>query len=296
MSEQVLRLAGRASRLARVQTELVASQIRTYNPALQVEVLGFTTAGDCNMSVHLDQLGGKGLFLQELEEKLAEGQVDLCVHSLKDVPLSLPKDLPLGAYLKRASPWDVLVLPVGQTTLDTHLPVGCASARRRAQLCISHPEWTVEPVRGNVQTRLKKLDSGAFGGLILAEAGLDRLGLTERITYRFTLEEMVPAPGQGIIAIQGRRGEYADVLQAINDPETAVCAQAERHVAEILGGDCAMPFGCYAEIHAGIFTITGFCATASTSVHRAISGTPQEALSCAEALAAQLQDVLPRIS
>ena len=184
--------------------------------------------------------------------------MDICVHSLKDVPAQENPLLPIGAYSQREAPADVLVLPQGQTRRDPALPVGCAGARRAMQFQKLFPDAVVKPVRGNVLTRLEKLDRGEYGALLLAEAGLNRLRLAERISYRFSPEEMVPAAGQGIMAIQTRAGEYAGLLRQLNHEDAAFCAGTERRLSGLLGGDCSAPVGCYAKLHGDDFTLYGF--------------------------------------
>ena len=204
--KQIIRIGSRASRLAVLQSELVMEQIRRILPDAELELVTMKTTGDKILNRALDQIGGKGLFLKELDAALLAGAVDLCVHSLKDVPAEENPAIPIGAFSERAVPADVLVLPAGVQTWDRTKPVGCASARRSMQLRQLYPDVTVKPVRGNVLTRLEKLDRGEYGALILAEAGLARLGLSQRISARFSPEEMVPAAGQGILAVQCRAG------------------------------------------------------------------------------------------
>ena len=170
------------------------------------ELVTMKTTGDQILNRTLEQIGGKGLFVKELDQALRDGRVDFTVHSLKDLPLDVPEDLPLAAFSQRADPRDVLVLPAGAAALDPAKPIGCSSRRRQLQLRALYPGMEFAPVRGNVLTRLRKLDEGAYSALVLAAAGLQRLGLLDRISRYFSVEEMLPAAGQGILAVQTRRG------------------------------------------------------------------------------------------
>ena len=287
--KQIIRIGSRASRLAVLQSELVMEQIRRILPDAELELVTMKTTGDKILNRALDQIGGKGLFLKELDAALLAGAVDLCVHSLKDVPTEENPAIPIGAFSERAVPADVLVLPAGVQTWDRTKPVGCASARRSMQLRQLYPDVTVKPVRGNVLTRLEKLDRGEYGALILAEAGLARLGLSQRISARFSPEEMVPAAGQGILAVQCRAGEYAALLEQLNDPDSALCARAERQFAAAAGGDCSAPVGCYARPDGDSITIYGFSGIGNTPRSAWISGRRTEASVLAEQLAEQLK-------
>ena len=204
MKPQRIRIGSRASRLAVIQSEWVMQQIHQIVPEIQLELVTMQTTGDKILHKTLDQIGGKGLFLKELDAALLANEVDLCVHSLKDVPVLENPALPIVAYPKRAPACDVMVLPKQQSFADWNrsFPVGSASSRRTLQFQMQYPACTVHPIRGNVLTRLEKLDRGEYGALILAEAGLQRLRLEYRITRRFSPIEIVPAAGQGILAVQ----------------------------------------------------------------------------------------------
>jgi hydroxymethylbilane synthase len=287
--ENIIRIGSRASRLAIIQSQQIMAQIHAIAPELQLELVTMTTTGDRVLDKTLDQIGGKGLFLKELDEALMAHRVDLCVHSLKDVPVEENPALPLGAFSKREYPADVLVLPLGKTTLDPKLPVGCASARRTLQFQKLYPHLTLQPVRGNVLTRLGKLDGGAYSALILAEAGLMRLGLSHRISRRFSPEEMVPAAGQGVLAVQSRAGEYTGLLAQLNDPEAALCARTERHLSQQLEGDCTAPIGCYATYHGHTLSLRGFYGTPQIARSGQITGAAEDAMLLAEQLAQNLK-------
>jgi len=252
-----LRVGSRESRLAVAQSELVMAEIARAHPDVQLELVTMKTTGDIILDRTLDKIGGKGLFVQELEAALRAGRVDLAVHSCKDLPMDLPEDLPLAAFSRREDPRDALVLPLGADALDPDRPIGCSSARRRLQLQRLFPGVEVRPVRGNVLTRLRKLDEGEFGALVLAAAGLKRLGLEERICRYFTVEEMLPAAGQGILAVQCRAGTDTAFLKGVGDPEAAACALAERAYIQELDGGCSSPVAAHAVADGGSIAITG---------------------------------------
>ena len=201
-----IEIGSRESRLAVIQTRLVADYIENTLPEAEVRLLTMKTTGDRILDRPLEAVGGKGLFVKELDRALLEGRTELSVHSLKDLPMELPPELPILGFSRREDPRDVLVLPAGKTHWDRSKPLGCSSKRRILQLQRLYPEVEAALVRGNVQTRLRKLDEGQYGALVLAAAGLKRLGLEDRISRYFSTEEMVPAAGQGILAIQGRAG------------------------------------------------------------------------------------------
>lgn len=194
---KTIRVGSRESRLAVVQSELVMDAIRAAHPEVGLELVTMKTTGDKILDRTLDKVGGKGLFVKELDAALLDGRVDLTVHSCKDLPMEEDPRIPLAGFSRREDPRDVLVLPQGAEELDPSRPIGCASARRAVQLRALFPGVAVAPVRGNVLTRLRKLDEGQFSALVLAAAGLKRLGLEERITRYFTVEELLPAAGQG---------------------------------------------------------------------------------------------------
>mgnify|MGYP003221543530 FL=1 len=203
MSKKVI-IGSRESRLAVIQSEMVRDYILSYNKDCEVELLTMKTTGDKILDRTLDKVGGKGLFVKELDKALLEKKSQLSVHSLKDMPMEVPEELPLLAFSKREDPRDVLVLPEGIKELDESKPIGCSSLRRTLQLKELYPNMEFKSVRGNVQTRLKKLDEGQYSALVLAAAGLKRLKLENRISRYFEPEEVLPAAGQGILAVQGR--------------------------------------------------------------------------------------------
>ncbi|MCI5995639.1 MAG: hydroxymethylbilane synthase [Blautia sp.] len=239
-------VGSRESRLAVIQSQMVIDYIREHHPQTETELLTMKTTGDMILDRTLDQVGGKGLFVKELDRALLEGRSDLSVHSLKDMPMEVPEELPLIAFSKREDPRDVLVLPKGANSWDRSRPVGCSSLRRMLQLAQLYPEVTFQTVRGNILTRLRKLDEGEYGALILAAAGLKRLGLEQRISRYFEPEEMIPAAGQGILAIQGRKNEDYSCLEGFGDRDAACAAKAERAFVTELNGGCSSPVAAHA--------------------------------------------------
>lgn len=252
-----IRVGSRESKLAVIQSEIIMDIIRKNCPDTEVELVTMKTTGDKILNTTLDKVGGKGLFVKELDRALLEKEVDITVHSLKDVPMELDERLPLIAYTKCEYPNDVLVLPKGVRELDLSKPIGSSSMRRNIQLKKLFPDARIEPVRGNVLTRLDKLDRGDFGALVLARAGLTRLGLGDRISRIFTEEEMIPAAGQGVIAVQARAGESFDFIKYINDTKSQICVEAERAFVKELDGGCSSPIAAHAVLDGDNITITG---------------------------------------
>ena len=280
----MIKIGSRDSRLAVVQAEEVCRALG------DCELITMKTLGDMILDKTLDQVGGKGLFVKELDRALAEGRVDLTVHSLKDVPMEQPAGLPLVAYTRREDARDALVLPQGGEW-DKSKPIGCSSARRRVQLAELFPEVEVKPVRGNVLTRLDKLDRGEYGALVLAAAGLHRLGLEGRITRYFSPDEIIPAAGQAILAVQGREGELADEVKQLDDADAHDCALAERSFVRTLGGGCFAPVAAYAETEGDMLHLRGLYVTEDESrfARGAVTGPRREAASLGRTLALQLQ-------
>ncbi|WP_343253014.1 hydroxymethylbilane synthase [Ligaoa zhengdingensis] len=280
MHKQKIRVGSRESKLAVVQTKLVMDQIAAAHPELDLELVTMKTTGDIILDRSLDQVGGKGLFVKELDRALRDRRVDITVHSLKDMPMETPEDLPLVAFSKRANPLDALILPVGAKALDPAKPLGCSSARRVLQLRKLYPDQETKLVRGNVITRLHKLDTGEYGALLLACAGLERLGLSHRISRVFTDEEMIPAAGQGILAIQGRAGEDYGFLSCVDDLEARCCALAERAFVRTLDGGCTSPIAAHAKrLEDGQLKLTGLYVDETSGRHTvgSISGAPEDA-------------------
>ena len=220
-------IGSRESKLAVLQSEMVRDYIKEKNPEMEVEILTMKTTGDIILDRTLDKVGGKGLFVKELDKALMDGRSILSVHSLKDMPMEVPEELPLLAFSRREDPRDVLVLPEGVSELNKSKPLGCSSLRRTLQLKKLYPDMEVKSIRGNLQTRLRKLDEGQYSALILAAAGLKRLGLESRISRYFTADEIIPAAGQGILAVQGRKGEDYSFLNGYCDEEAWAVGSAE---------------------------------------------------------------------
>ena len=258
-----LRAGSRESRLAVVQTELVMAAIREREAACEIELVTMKTTGDKILDRTLDKVGGKGLFVKELDAALLDGRVDFTVHSCKDLPMDIDERIPLAGFTRREDPRDVLVLPQGAAELDRSKPIGCASARRTVQLRALFPGMEIAPVRGNVLTRLAKLDGGQYAALVLAVSGLERLGLEGRISRVFSTDEMLPAAGQGILAVQIRAGEDAGYLSAFLDREAADCALAERAFVRRLDGGCSSPVAAFATVEGESLTLRGMDVTAA---------------------------------
>lgn len=286
-----LRVGSRDSALAVVQSRLVMDALRSARPDLELELVTMKTTGDRILDRTLDQIGGKGLFVRELDAALREGRVDLTVHSCKDLPMDLPEDLPIAAFLQREDPRDALVLPEGASAWDVRQPAGSASPRRRVQLRELFPELEVRPVRGNVQTRLRKLDGGEYGALILAAAGLKRLGLEGRVSRYFTPEELLPAAGQGILAVQCRADMDRSVFDCLRDREAALCALAERAFVRALDGGCSSPIAAHARAAGDVITVTGMYVDGADRVRKgSASGPAAEGEALAQALAKKLKE------
>ena len=287
-----IRIGSRDSRLAVIQSRLVIQAISAAVPEAEVALVTMKTTGDKILDKTLDQIGGKGLFVRELDLALREGRVDFTVHSLKDMPMEVPEDLPLAAFSRREDPRDVLVLPQGVTALDPSKPIGCSSRRRQLQLKALFPDMEVAPVRGNDQTRLAKLDGGAFSALVLAAAGLKRLGLENRISRYFSPEELLPAAGQGILAVQTRLGMDTACLAMVRSDSAACCALAERAFVRTLNGGCTSPVAAYAVTEGTQLTLTGLYVSPDETVVRKghITGPSADAEALGQALAEQLQN------
>ncbi len=243
-------IATRESRLALWQAEHVQALLAARGHA--VTLLGMTTRGDQILDRTLSKVGGKGLFVKELETALEEGRADIAVHSLKDVPMELPAGFELACVMQREDPRDAWVSPHHATLAD--LPpgavVGTSSLRRTVLLRALRPDVRIEPLRGNLDTRLRKLDEGQYAGIVLAAAGLKRLGLVERIRHVFSTDEMLPAAGQGALGIETRAGrpELAEALAPLADRTTWLAVAAERAVSRALGGSCSMPLAAHATL------------------------------------------------
>jgi hydroxymethylbilane synthase len=259
-----LTIATRESQLALWQAHHTRDRLKALYPNLSVELLGMTTQGDQILDSPLSRIGGKGLFVKELEQAMAAGRADLAVHSIKDVPMDLPEGFVLAAITAREDPRDAFVSNryASLAELPAGARVGTSSLRRQAQLRARFPQLVIDTLRGNVNTRLRKLDEGQYDAIILAAAGLKRLGFDARITAVLTPEESLPAVGQGALGIEtlAARPEVAALLAPLNDPATAACVRAERAMSRVLQGGCQAPIGGYAELVDGRLRLRGFVA------------------------------------
>lgn len=256
MEPRKIRVGSRDSKLAVVQSEIIMDLIHKTYPELELELITMKTTGDLILDRSLDKVGGKGLFVKELDHALREGKIDLAIHSLKDMPMETPEDLPLVAFSKREDPRDVLVLPQGADNPDAEKPIGSSSARRNLQMKKLY-DIPTSSVRGNVITRLNKLDRGEYGALVLAYAGLKRLDLEDRISRVFEPSELIPAAGQGIIVIQGRAGEDYEFLDCVNDKKAEMEALTERAFVRALDGGCSSPIAAFAQVEADEVRLVG---------------------------------------
>ncbi len=262
MSPRRLILGTRGSPLALAQSRRFAEELKAAHPGLEVDFQTITTSGDRIQNRFLAEVGGKGLFVKEIEDALGTGDIDLAVHSLKDMPAVLPEGLEIACYPRRKSPRDVMIAREGSDwpALPPGAKVGTSSLRRRLQLGRLRPDLNFELLRGNIDTRLRKLESGDYDAIVLARAGMERLGLD---VARAVDLPIVPAPGQGTLAIEIRSAdrELRELLAALHDPETERVSLAERRVMRELGGSCNLPLGVYGEIAGGVLRLQAFLAS-----------------------------------
>ncbi len=297
MTDSPIRIATRKSQLALWQARYVKSALEQAHPGIEVELVSLTTQGDRILDAPLAKIGGKGLFVKELEQAMLRGDADIAVHSMKDVPVDLPPGLHLPVVMKREDPRDALVsnrfdnldkLPQG-----AH--VGTSSLRRRVQLMAMRPDLRISDLRGNVNTRLQKLDDGDYDAIVLACAGLRRLGMEDRIREALSPDSMLPAVGQGAIGIECRNDDARinNLLMPLNDPDTHVCVAAERAMNTRLEGGCQVPIGAHAELGHGVIVLKGLVGSLDGSeiVHGNISGRPGDAVELGCVLA---EDLLSR--
>jgi hydroxymethylbilane synthase len=246
-------IATRRSRLALWQAEHIKQRLEALHAGLQVELLPLSTRGDELLDRRLDEAGGKGLFVKELEAALSDARADLAVHSMKDVPVELPPGFAIAAIPVREDPRDVFVSMrfASLAQMPAGASVGTSSLRRAAQIVARYPALEIRLLRGNVDTRLAKLDRGEYDAIVLAAAGLKRLGLEARATARLAAEEMLPAPGQGALGIEclAARAEVGALLAPLADGATTACVRAERAVSRALGGNCSLPLAAFAEMN-----------------------------------------------
>ncbi len=296
MALELIRIATRKSPLALWQAEHVAACLREAFPGLRTELVKMTTRGDKMLDAPLAKVGGKGLFVKELEQGMLDGEADIAVHSMKDVPIEFPMGLRLAAILKREDPRDALVSNryAAFAALPPNAKIGTSSLRRQCQIKARLPQCEIVSLRGNVNTRLAKLDAGEFDAIILAAAGLKRLGFKDRITESLTPETSLPSMGQGAIGIECRDGDSQifDCLRLLHDEETAWRVTAERAMNERLQGGCQVPIAGYAELDGKQLTLRGLVGAPDGSqiIRAEISGPREEGRSLGFALAEALLD------
>jgi hydroxymethylbilane synthase len=291
-----LRIATRGSKLALWQAEHVRARLLALRPEAKIELLVLKTQGDKILDVALAKVGGKGLFVKEIEDALLENRADLAVHSMKDVPSELPTGLGLAAILEREDPRDAFLsnkisspseIPQGAT-------LGTSSLRRAAQILAWRPDLKIELLRGNVDTRLAKLDEGRYDAILLAAAGLKRLGFGQRITGILDLEQMIPAVGQGAVGVECRLADspVLELIRQLDHADTSACVQVEREFNLAIGGSCQIPAGCHARILGDQFRLDAFIASPDGSklIRRSASGLVSGLRGSGSRLAAELLD------
>jgi hydroxymethylbilane synthase len=294
---RVIRIGSRESALSIAQARIVMDAIACSHPEITLKLVTMKTLGDLRPDLPLESAepGSKTLFTGVLEEALSRNDLDLCVHSLKDMAENTPGDFPIVAMPKRGDSRDALILPAGQRfegvgRLNGAAPAGCSSLRRRVQLRALAPSLTFGPIRGNVSTRIRRLDEGQYSLLVLAAAGLERLNISSRAAYFFPVREMIPAAGQGILAVQGRRGENYGFLDAVRDPVTEAEALTERAFIRAAGGGCGSPAAAFARITGNEISLLAlFAKDGETPFYTGeISGPKEEGQKLAEQLARRL--------
>lgn len=286
-------IGSRSSRLALAQAQLIRDKLKAFYPALDPEIKTIKTTGDKILDVALSKIGDKGLFTKEIEEALSRGEIDIAVHSMKDLPTQLPQDLKIAAVTEREDPCDVLVSKQGFTlkTLPKGARVGTSSLRRRSQLLHMRDDLDLLDLRGNLDTRIKKLEQGSYDAIILAHAGIKRLGLELKLSV-IPLEEMLPQAGQGALGIEIRENdrEMDDLVKSLDDPDLHLSIDAERALLSGLEGGCQVPIGVYAHVRdgrisikAGVFSLDG-----KGSVRDEITGSKKDAKDLGRQLAERI--------
>jgi hydroxymethylbilane synthase len=285
----------RRSELALWQANFVATLLKKKFPSIEITLKEVVTKGDRILDKPLETIGGKGLFTKELENELLAGSIDIAVHSLKDMPTGLPEGLSILAIPQRGSVADVLVSRRKEYSLNTlpiHATVATGSLRRKSQLLWWRPDFNIPDLRGNINTRMRKFVESDWDGMVLAKAGLERLGLTGMITHEFSFNELLPAAGQGALAIEGRSDdtEITQITAAINHSETELCTSAERAFLESLGGGCKTPIAAYASIREDKMILQGLVGSTDgkQQVRYSIEGNPDDAKSLGTLLAGDL--------
>lgn len=285
-----IKVGSRDSKLAIIQSNMVIDSIKNNNKDIDLEIVTMKTTGDIILHCTLDKIGGKGLFVKELDEALLQNKVDITVHSFKDIPMNIDERLPIISVSKREDPRDVLILPNGKNELDLSKPIGCSSLRRKLQVEKLIDGVKVEPIRGNVQTRLQKLDSGKYSGIILAYAGVKRLGLEHRVSKIFEIDEILPAACQGILVVQGTKKFNKELLKSFTDENVSLCSKAERSFVRTLNGGCSAPFCAYATIDKDIMTLIGMYVDKNNNVYkREVKGDKNACVDLGEMLAKNMK-------
>ncbi|AUD77805.1 hydroxymethylbilane synthase [Kangiella profundi] len=296
MSISTLRIATRQSPLAMWQAEYVQSRLQQLHPDLTVELVPMTTQGDKILGTPLTKIGGKGLFVKELEQAMLEGRADIAVHSMKDVPYQFPEGLELKVICEREDPTDAFVsnkyhnldeLPCGAN-------VGTSSLRRKIQLLKARPDLKITDLRGNVGTRLSKLDDGNYDAIVLASAGLKRLGLEGRIRSQFAPELMLPAPGQGAVGIEARTNdpELDAILKPLQDETTSLRVLAERTITKTLQASCQVPVAAFATIDSGVLSLRALVGGVDHQIIQASAeGSAEDALAIGQKVSQELLDL-----
>ncbi len=291
---QLIRVGTRGSKLALAQTDIIVNRLKACHPGLEFEIVEINTTGDKFQNVSLDQIGGKGVFIKEIEEALLAGQIDMAVHSLKDMPALIHEDLVLAAFYERENPSDVLVSRNGGNLsgLPLGAVVGTSSLRRAYQLRETRPDLRIEPLRGNVNTRLRKLSEGQYDAIMLAAAGLIRLGLVDQITEWLPTDRFIPSVGQGIIAVETTkaRQEIIGFLEACDAADSRIAALCERAFLRKLNGNCKIPVGAYCMVEENRIKLWGMLGDPdSTSVYwETGEGTAEGAEALGNALAERI--------
>lgn len=302
MTKRKIVIATRGSKLALWQAEWIKSQLKEIDPEFEIELNKIKTTGDKILDVPLAQVGGKGLFVKEIEEAMLRGEADLAVHSMKDVPTELPEGLHLSTITKREDPRDAFITAISDQQsavsiksfqdLPQGANVGTSSLRRICQLLNKRPDLKIAQLRGNVDTRLRKLDEGEFDAIILATAGVKRLGHEARITEKLPVDISLPAIGQGAVGIECRKDDefINGLLKKLDHEETSVCVRAERAFLKKLEGGCQVPIAAYAQLIDGKVVMNGLVGSVDgrTLIKDSIEGKPEEAESLGTALAEKL--------
>jgi len=292
--QKLIKIGTRGSLLALTQSNWIKGLIEARHPGVTVELVKIVTKGDKILDVPLAMVGGKGLFVKEIEEALLSREVDIAVHSMKDVPSELPGELHIGIVTKRENPYDAFISKKHAKLVEMSVGarVGTSSLRRKAQIAALRPDLIIEDLRGNLDTRLRKLDEGQYDAIILAAAGLNRLKLSDRATRYFTAEEMLPAVAQGAVGIELRRAD-SDLLAGLSfmqDYATDVCVQAERSYLHRLEGGCQVPLAGFATLNGKELTMTGLIAAVDGSriIKKVMTGKPEDAATIGRTLAEEL--------